>query len=63
MAKARKKRRPHNGQEYEYRIKSAQEGYERTARESQLGSVNLAPAPSKPAPKPPRRPVKRKEMP
>jgi hypothetical protein len=33
------KRLPHNGQEYEYRIKSAQEGYERIARESQLTSA------------------------
>jgi hypothetical protein len=33
------KRLPHNGEEYEYRIKSAQEGYERTARESQLTSA------------------------
>jgi hypothetical protein len=33
------KRLPHDGQEYEYRIKSAQEGHERTARESQLTSA------------------------
>jgi hypothetical protein len=33
------KRLPHNGQEYEYRIKSAQEGHERTARESQLSNA------------------------
>ena len=30
---------PHNGQEYEYRIKSAREEHERTARESQLSSA------------------------
>ncbi len=30
------KRLPHNGQEYEYRIKSPHEEHERTARESQL---------------------------
>jgi hypothetical protein len=33
------KRLPHNGQEYEYRIKSAREEHERTARESQLSSA------------------------
>jgi hypothetical protein len=33
------KRLPHNGQEYEYRIKSAHEGHERTARESQLSNA------------------------
>jgi hypothetical protein len=31
---------PHNGHEYEYRIKSAQEEYERTARESQLSTAS-----------------------
>jgi hypothetical protein len=30
------KQLPHNGSEYEYRIKSAREAHERTARESQL---------------------------
>jgi hypothetical protein len=30
------KQLPHNGHEYEYRIKSAREEHERTARESQL---------------------------
>ncbi len=54
------KRLPHNGQEYEYRIKSAQEGHERTARESQLTSAQAgAPAPAKPS----RRPVKQKDEP
>jgi hypothetical protein len=33
------KKLPHNGQEYEYRIKSAHEEHERTARESQLSSA------------------------
>jgi hypothetical protein len=33
------KKLPHNGQEYEYRIKSAREEYERTARESQLSNA------------------------
>jgi hypothetical protein len=33
------KKLPHNGQEFEYRIKSAREEYERTARESQLKSA------------------------
>jgi hypothetical protein len=33
------KRLPHNGQEYEYRIKSAREEHERIARESQLTSA------------------------
>jgi hypothetical protein len=32
------KRLPYNGQEYEYRIKSAREEHERTARESQLST-------------------------
>jgi hypothetical protein len=54
------KRLPHNGQEYEYRIKSAHEGHERTAMESQLTSLEAgAPVPAKP----PRRPVKRKDEP
>ena len=34
------KQLPHNGHEYEYRIKSAQEEHERTARESQLSSAS-----------------------
>jgi hypothetical protein len=54
------KRLPHNGQEYEYRIKSAREEHERTAKESQLstsGGSNLDAAKSAPAkPKPPSRP-------
>jgi hypothetical protein len=50
------KRLPYNGQEYEYRIKSAQEEYERTARESQLTSVSSEPAP--PNPPPTHRPVR-----
>jgi hypothetical protein len=33
------KRLPFNGQEYEYRIKSAREEHERIARESQLSSA------------------------
>ena len=33
------KKLPHNGHEYEYRIKSAREQHERTARESQLSSA------------------------
>ena len=33
------KRLPHNGQEYEYRIKSSQEQHERTAKESQLSGA------------------------
>jgi hypothetical protein len=33
------KKLPYNGQEYEYRIKSAREEYERTARESQLSNA------------------------
>jgi hypothetical protein len=33
------KQLPHNGREYEYRIKSAHEEHERTARENQLSSV------------------------
>ena len=33
------KKLPHNGQEYEYRIKSAREEHERIARESQLSSA------------------------
>jgi hypothetical protein len=33
------KRLPHNGQDYEYRIRSAREEHERTAKESQLRSV------------------------
>ena len=33
------KRLPHNGQEYEYRIKSQHEEHERIARESQLSSA------------------------
>lgn len=33
------KRLPHNGREYEYRIKSQYEEHERTARESQLSSA------------------------
>ena len=59
------KRLPHNGQEYEYRIKSAQEGYERTAVESQLTSLSSEPAPAKPAAKtlPRSRPAKRKDEP
>ena len=57
------KRLPHNGQEYECRIKSAQEGYERTAGESQLTSVSSAPASAKPAAEPLRRSEKRKDKP
>jgi hypothetical protein len=33
------KQLPHNGREYEYRIKSMHEEHERTARESQLNSA------------------------
>jgi hypothetical protein len=33
------KRLPHNGREYEYRIKSQREEHERIARENQLSSA------------------------
>jgi hypothetical protein len=33
------KKLPHNGREYEYRIKSRREEHERTAKESQLSSA------------------------
>jgi len=33
------KRLPHNGREYEYRIKSAREQHERTASESELSGA------------------------
>jgi hypothetical protein len=33
------KRLPHNGREYEYRIKSSREEHERTASESQLSGA------------------------
>ena len=33
------KKLPHNGQEYEYRVKSAREQHERIAKESQLSSA------------------------
>jgi hypothetical protein len=36
------KQLPHNGHEYEYRIKSVQEEHERTARESQLSQLSSA---------------------
>jgi hypothetical protein len=57
------KRLPHNGQEYEYRIKSPQEGHERTARESQLTSAEAGHPPPAEPPKPQRRPAKRKDEP
>jgi hypothetical protein len=57
------KRLPHNGQEYEYRIKSAQEGHERIAREGQLTSAEAEPPPAAEPPKPSRRWLKRKDEP
>jgi hypothetical protein len=56
------KKLPHNGQEYEYRIKNAREEYERTAKESQLSTgdtSNPAAAESAGAAKP-RRPSNKK---
>jgi hypothetical protein len=57
------KKLPHNGREYEYRIKSAREGHERTARESQLSSGDrpVQSPPNQPrAAKPSRPPAKGK---
>jgi hypothetical protein len=38
------KQLPHNGREFEYRIKSANEDHERVARESGIGAARIAPA-------------------